>query len=776
MKRLWMRLGLVAGILGVGGAGVLVAQKSATSPDKTTAVAATNDPTKGDDNQPRPIPLANSSFGSEGNAGTSGASTNVASYANELGSEETSDARYVEAPSAYGGSPASYSINDSDDPPAPTADGYGDSTPQSSYAPASSYASDYSNEVPAAETESGNGSRYGDPAESSAGTSDGSSLQSPQGYADTRAGSQYGGGYESPTYSNELPADTAEAVQAAPALVENDSYDATANDATGYPVAPAVVSDEATLQPPPLREPSIPETSSYAPVATSRPVAQPQLLDEQSAIDPQPVPSGYSSYGSSTPVASIVASPLASDIPGDRQLEGTQTPSLTLEKRAPSEVSVGQTAPFKVIVRNVGNVTAHGVVVTDRIPQGTEFVNASPEFTQTNDGSIAWQLGDLEPGDQVQVSLELKPLVEGEIGSVAQVSFQTQASVRTVSTKPELVVKHTGPDKILIGQDVVFDITLSNPGSGATTGIVIEADVPEGLAHVAGARLEFEVGTLRPKEEKRLQLVLRADKAGQVRNILTVKADAGISKSDQFDLEVIAPELQVAISGAKTRYLERQVVYDIGVNNPGTSTAYDVQLVTFLPKGLKYVSADNKGSYDPGRHAVFWSLAELPATESGTVQLTALPIETGEQKLRVEGTANLNLQTQYEHTTTVQGLTELAFSVQDVHDPIEVGSETMYEIRIVNNGNKVATNVQIAAELPAALQPISGDGPTKVTVEGQVVYMALLAKIAPRDEVVYRIAALGKSAGDHVIAVQLDSDEVSTPVVKQESTKVYADQ
>ncbi len=771
MKRLWMRLGLVAGILGVGGAGVLVAQKRGAAPDATTTVAAaTDDPTASDGIQPLPLPLANSSFGSDGDASSSSASANVASYENELGAGETSDARYVAAPSTYGESPASYSINDSDDPPAPSTGGYGDTTPQSSYASASSYGSDYSNEVPSAGSDSGYGSRYGDPADSTVDTGDGSSLQSPQGYADTTTGGQYGGGYESPSYSNELPTDTA------PALVENGSDDATTNEAPAYPTAPAVVSDEATLQPPPLRESSVPETSSYAPVASSRPVAQPQLLDERSTNETQPVPSGYSAYSESTPVASVVASPLASDTPGDRQLEGTQTPSLTLEKRAPSEVSVGQAAPFKIIVRNVGNVTAHGVVVTDRIPQGTEFVNASPEFTKLNDDTIAWQLGDLEPGDQAQVSLELKPLVEGEIGSVAQVSFQTQASVRTVSTKPELVVKHTGPDKILIGQDVVFDITLSNPGSGATTGIVIEEDVPDGLAHVAGARLEYEVGTLRPKEEKRLQLVLRADKAGQVRNVLTVKADAGIIKSDQFDFEVIAPELQVAISGAKTRYLERQVVYDIGVNNPGTSTAYDVQLVTFLPKGLKYVSADNKGSYDPGRHAVFWSLAELPATESGTVQLTALPIETGEQKLRVEGTANLNLQTEYEHTTTVQGLTELAFSVQDVHDPIEVGSETMYEIRIVNNGNKVATNVQIAAELPAELQPISGDGPTKVTVEGQVVYMAPLAKIAPRDEVVYRIAARGKSAGDHVIAVQLASDEVPTAVVKQESTKVYADQ
>ncbi len=413
--------------------------------------------------------------------------------------------------------------------------------------------------------------------------------------------------------------------------------------------------------------------------------------------------------------------------------------------------------------------------MTDRVPQGTKLVTASPDYTQTADGAVAWQLGNLEPGDEAQISIELMPLVEGEIGSVAQVTFRAQASVRTVSTKPELVVKHTGPDKVLIGEDVVFDITLSNPGSGATTGIILEEDVPPGLAHAAGEKLEYEVGTLRPKEEKRLQLILRADKAGIVKNVIRVKADIGLEVADQFSLEVIAPQLQVAIGGARTRYLERQVTYEVAVANPGTSTAYDIELVTFLPKGLKFVSADNKGSYDASRHAVYWSLAELPAQESGSVQLTALPIETGEQKLRVEGTANLNLSAEYVHTTNVQALTELAFTIQDVHDPIEVGSETIYEVRVINNGNKVATGVQLAAALPEQLKPIKGEGPTKVFVEGQQVFMEPIARIAPRDEVVYRITAQGVGAGDHVIAVQLASDEVTTPVTKQESTKVYSD-
>ncbi|MEX0820355.1 MAG: hypothetical protein WD070_12215, partial [Pirellulaceae bacterium] len=764
MKRLWVRLGVVAGILGVGGAGVLVAQKSGAPVDDPPAVVAAPDEPTEDPSRPQPIPLDQTANGTD--VDPDDATSTV--YSNELPPDETAGtAKFVESPSPpqYAGSPTSYSINDSESNSPSTPDEYVEAPPQSAYAPPGNYASDYSSEVSPAT--SVYASRYGDPISEEEGV--GATLGSPREMSD--AENRYGDPGES--QAGIEPPEQPVPLAAAPELAQPEPYeDAVAAPPTDQEPAP-VASNDATIEPPPLRPEESSASSPSAPLPARPSVTQPSLASRQSIDQPAVPPSASGATGAAA--ASLVVSPLASDTPGDRGLEGTQTPTLTLEKRAPSEVSVGQAAPFKIIVRNVGNVTAHGVVVTDRVPQGTKLVDASPEFTQTSEGAMAWQLGDLEPGDQAQVSIELMPLVEGEIGSVAQVTFATQASVRTVSTKPELVVKHTGPERILIGEDVVFEITLSNPGSGATTGIVIEEDVPPGLAHVAGERLEYEVGTLRPKEEKRLQLVLKADKAGIVNNLLRAKADAGLEASDQITLEVIAPELEVAISGARTRYLERQVTYEVAVANPGTSTAYEIELVTFLPKGLKYISADNKGSYDPGRHAVYWSLAELPAQESGSVQLTALPIETGEQKLRVEGTANLNLSAKFEHSTNVQALTELAFTVRDVHDPIEVDSETMYEIRIVNNGNKIATNVQIAALLPAELTPLKGEGPTKVIVEGQQVFMEPIERVGPRDEVVYRIAARGVAAGDHVVAVQLASDEVPTPVTKQESTKVYSD-
>ncbi len=44
--------------------------------------------------------------------------------------------------------------------------------------------------------------------------------------------------------------------------------------------------------------------------------------------------------------------------PGDRRLEGMQSPSVVIHKRAPEEVKVGKPATFVIHVQNVGSVEA----------------------------------------------------------------------------------------------------------------------------------------------------------------------------------------------------------------------------------------------------------------------------------------------------------------------------------------------------------------------------------------------------------------------------------
>jgi len=483
--------------------------------------------------------------------------------------------------------------------------------------------------------------------------------------------------------------------------------------------------------------------------------------------------------GSSLPAAngSLAGSALlSSNVPGDRALEGEQSPAIVLEKTAPDEIQVDKKATFQLRVRNVGNTAAHNVVVVDSVPRGTDYVDAVPECTAGPDGMLIWNLKTIQAGEEVILAVNVLPKVAGEIGSVAQVTFQAQAAVRTICTKPQLSLALTIPEQVLIGEPATLDITVTNNGSGAATNVVIEEDVPDGFTHAAGRQLEHEVGTLLPQESRRLSLVLEAAKPGVYENRLTVRGDGNLLEEDVRKIEVATPKLEVTMQGPVLRYLDRQATYVVRMANPGTAAARNVELVTFLPKGMKYVTSDNHGQYDSQTHAVYWSLEELPAAKQGDVHLTVLPVEPGNHKLKADGHADLGLQNTCEHEVVVESLAELLFTVADVADPIEVGSETSYEVRVHNRGSKADSDIRVIAELPAGMVPVSGDGPVPATVQGSRVIFNPLARLAPDEEAIFKIHATGEATGDHVIRVQLQSAEVRVPVTKEEITRVYTDQ
>ena len=74
------------------------------------------------------------------------------------------------------------------------------------------------------------------------------------------------------------------------------------------------------------------------------------------------------------------------------------------------------------------------------------------------------------------------------------------------------------------------------------------------------------------------------------------------------------------------------------------------------------------------------------------------------------------------------------------------------------------------------MTPLAGEGPSRVAVDSQQAVSDPLAQLAPGEEAVYRISAKGGQSGDHVIRIQLTSDDSRTPVTKEEGTRVYADE
>jgi uncharacterized repeat protein (TIGR01451 family) len=462
--------------------------------------------------------------------------------------------------------------------------------------------------------------------------------------------------------------------------------------------------------------------------------------------------------------------------PGPTQLEGAQSPSLTLQKLVPTEIQVGRPATFALKVKNTGSVTAYDVTVEDVVPKGTEFVSATPTPRDDGRGHLRWELSAMAPGAESMIHIELMPVAEGEIGSVASVQFRADASARTVATRPQLAIKVITPPEVLVGDETTLKIQVNNPGTGTATNVMLVEKIPQGFRHEAGPELELEIGTLRPGETRSLELRLRAAAAGSVKNHLRVKADANLVVDDMTPLNAVAPELKVGLTGPKKRFLDRNATYTIAVSNPGSAAAKEIELVTSLPKGMKFVEANHHGHYDAASHAVYWNLEELPAQETGQVSLTAMPVAAGEQKILIRGKAQRGLLDEHNETVLVEGISAVQFELTDIIDPVEVNGETTYEIKVTNQGSKEATNVRIVATAPPEMRILSATGPAKFDIDGDRVSFAPLAHLAPKADTTYTIKVKGIAPGDLRFQVQLTSDETRRPITKEESTRVFADE
>ncbi|MCL2304851.1 MAG: DUF11 domain-containing protein [Planctomycetaceae bacterium] len=548
--------------------------------------------------------------------------------------------------------------------------------------------------------------------------------------------------------------------------------------------------DHLQSSPRPISRPASQENTvtpqNAQPMAQVDPSATVNLPKSESALLTPPSPALRSTTGprvassqrQSAPTRNIVVQETAegTGTPGPNSLEGSQMPQLVLEKLSPPEVQINQPTVLKTVVRNIGQTTAKEIVLRDQVPRGTRLVSTNPKISSGEESDLYWSLGSLAPHEEIAVEMVVIPLAEGEFGSVATLQFSSEASGKTVATRAMLDLEISGNPEVLLGESITYTLTLSNSGTGTATGVTLEAYIPDGLEHEGGRSLKAPIGDIKPKETIQRSLTLATKAAGEIVLEALARADNNLEAVAESRLAVLAPELLLEIAGPRQRFLNHKVAYILTVANPGTASAHDVDLVAKLPTGMKFEGTNQEGAYNEKTHTVHWTLVELPAKESGEIELVLLPIREGEQTIQFEGLGKNHLSADASFDVSVQGIPSLAFSVACLSSPVEVGKTAVYEVKVLNRGTKSANNVKIHVRLSEAMQFATAEGPTKHRTNSGMIVFDPLAILEPKQEKTYKFTAKCLEVGDHRISVSLSSDEQKTPVTKEESTLVYGDQ
>jgi len=132
--------------------------------------------------------------------------------------------------------------------------------------------------------------------------------------------------------------------------------------------------------------------------------------------------------------------------------------------------------------------------------------------------------------------------------------------------------------------------------------------------------------------------------------------------------------------------------------------ASNVSIIHLLPEGSKFHTASNGGRHDLTTRTVTWFVGDLAPARAARLSLEAVPTSVGEQRHRATATAARGLKTEAEAVTHVEGLSALLMDVVDTDDPVEIGADTTYEIRVINSGSKMETNLELVCTVPDKME------------------------------------------------------------------------
>ncbi len=446
---------------------------------------------------------------------------------------------------------------------------------------------------------------------------------------------------------------------------------------------------------------------------------------------------------------------------------------LKIKKEMPEEVQLGREFTYYITAENLTDRQLADVVITEYMNNDFEFVRSDPKPQTVEGNLIEWRLASIKPQGSRRISVVGTAGSVGDLRQCATATYKMPACATTTVVEAKLALNKTAPEMVVICDNIPLQYTVRNTGTGTTTEVVINDQLPQGMSLVGGGNtVNIPVGILKPGESKDFTVMTVADQTGQFSSKAVARAAGDMrAESSETAVEVIEPVLAIEKTGRDSVYVDRNLTYDITVSNEGNAPTTGLVVEDMIPAGAEFSNASMGGQREG--NMVVWRLGSLAPGASEQLQVTYVPAVKGETRNTVRASAECAQAVESSVVTAVEGIAAVLLEVVDIHDPIEVGQNETYEITVTNQGSAQATNVAITAELDQGMEYVRGSGPTAVSVSGNKVTFASLPSIAPKDEVTWKVVVKALEPGGKRVLVTMDCDQIDPAVAETESTHFY---
>jgi uncharacterized repeat protein (TIGR01451 family) len=406
---------------------------------------------------------------------------------------------------------------------------------------------------------------------------------------------------------------------------------------------------------------------------------------------------------------------------------------LVVDVAGPPTANLNIDTNLTITIRNQGKNDAHEVVVTDVLPENLTFVEANPRPDRQEGNVLVWRLGTMGPDAEKSIDLKVTPIKDGPLDHVPRVDFSTGAKGKLTILKPTLKVEITASEsEALKGKEVVFNVTVINTGNGLARGVVLEAEISNGLEHDGEAKIFSQtLGDLDAQQStKQIPFAVYGKALGpQTCTVRVISSDV-VPKGDASEavgkLNIIAPDLKVEVLGPDTWPKGTVAQYMIKVTNNGTAPAEKVMVAAFPPVTGRPIEPPDATLQPDERNRftkIYWQVERIDPGQSRDFPLQIKLEKIQDYKLDVAVNAQgarpeQRIETvRADKTTSVEGLPEVRIvSVRRSSQVIGLGDPAEFTIVLENVGSEVAEDVQVGVELSSQIKVESTDGTAEAAV------------------------------------------------------------
>jgi uncharacterized repeat protein (TIGR01451 family) len=455
-------------------------------------------------------------------------------------------------------------------------------------------------------------------------------------------------------------------------------------------------------------------------------------------------------------------------------------PAINLSVTGPPTGSRDAQVTYTTTIGNTGKVESRGMLVTQPIPDGLQYVSSQP-LAFLDKQQLVWTLKNLAPGQNHAVNAVYKAVRAGTTTCCSTVvtdeGLRDTQCAKTEIGEPRLSVSLAGPPTAQLNAPFKYQITVTNESTSTVTGVNVEATFDKSFKHESQAStVRLDLGTLQPKEVRPMPaLSLTPTAVGHFTTRVSAKADGGLFDVAEQTVTVQQAQLSVKLIGPARKYVGWDADWQLRVTNDGDVAVNNVQVKNVLPPELSAKTWSDNGKPAPGE--VMWDIGELKPHEQKT-----LTIKTRCDKLakgainRVVATTPGGVTASDEVGVDIFGLPGLHVEIKEAENPVFVGKTVKYVIAVNNTGTTPATELDIKATLPKELKLVPGGtkGPTQANVTDQVITFGRLESLAAQQTIEYQVEAQALAVGDVRFTVEMRSASLANPapVTVQEATRI----